>query len=283
VTVRPRAFRVWPFETADGARNMALDEAAMRVAREGDVVFRVYGWEPACISLGRNQPTTATLDGRPLAGLVPGRDVVRRATGGRSVYHGPELTYALAAPDRLLGGPRAIYRGVHRALVSALLEIGAAVDAPAVGTAGAERPGDGGTGAGVTGVGGPGEPRAVLPLDLEECFVTPAPGEITIGGRKAVGSAQWRHRGAVLQHGSILLRNEQHRATVSGDGGRGAIGLEEAGVTLAGTGALHEALVDALARVLGRAPDRRACPSAVRAEAAELEQRYRSREWTWRR
>jgi lipoyl(octanoyl) transferase len=264
---------VWPFETADGARNMALDEASMEVAREGDVAFRVYGWDPACISLGRNQPTAGTLDGRPLAGLVPGRDVVRRPTGGRSVYHGPELTYALAAPDRLLGGPRAIYRGVHRALVAALRESGVAVDEPVAGT-----PAGPGRGAGVR-----GGPRPAIPVDLDECFVTPAPGEITIAGRKVVGSAQWRHRGAVLQHGSILLRNEQHRATVSGDGGRGAIGLEETGVTPPGVGALHEALIAALARVVGRAPDRGACPSAVRTEAAALEARYRSREWTWRR
>lgn len=267
---------------ADGARNMALDEASMQVARDGHVVFRVYGWDPACISLGRNQPTATTLDGRPVARLLPGRDAVRRPTGGRAVYHGPELTYALAAPDRLLGGPRAIYRGVHGALLSALREMGVAVDepgagVPAGGTSRGRAPGR------ASGAGGPGEPRRVLPVDLEECFATPAPAEITIGGRKVVGSAQWRHRGAVLQHGSVLLRNEQHRATVSGEGGRGAIGLEEAGVTIAGPDELQEAVVDALARLVGRVPERRGWPSAVRARAAALEERYRSPEWTWRR
>jgi len=252
VSVRPGSLLVWPHETASGARNMALDEAAMRPARTGDVILRVYEWRPACVSLGRNQPTAGILGGSPASGLVPGRDVVRRPTGGRSVYHGPEVTYAVTAPDRFLGGPREIYRAVHRAIGAALRTIGVPVDP--------------------TGPDAYGPRYARLPVDLDECFVAPAPGEITVGGRKLVGSAQWRNRGAVLQHGSILLRNEQHRATVSGEGGASAIGLEEAGVVATSPliEALADSLVDAVADVTGRAPRREEPSAAVEEEAAAL-------------
>jgi lipoate-protein ligase A len=37
------------------------------------------------------------------------------------------------------------------------------------------------------------------------CFETPSHYEITVGGRKLVGSAQWRARDGVLQHGTLPL------------------------------------------------------------------------------
>ena len=178
-------------EPATGAWNMALDEALMESARRGIVTLRFYAWEPHCLSLGRNQRTP-----RPNArDLRPGEDVVRRPTGGRSVYHGPELTYSLTAPDRFHGGPRAIYIGVNRAIRRGLVAVGAAIDAPADPTT--ARPG-------------------TAPLGSVGCFRDPAPGELTARGRKLVGSAQWRHAGAILQHGSILLHNRQERGTLEG-------------------------------------------------------------------
>ena len=41
------------------------------------------------------------------------------------------------------------------------------------------------------------------------CFATPAGGEVMVGGRKAVGSAQLREGVGLLQHGSILLAGRQ--------------------------------------------------------------------------
>jgi len=250
---------------------MALDESAMESARRGAVAVRLYSFEPDCISLGRNQPTVGQLNGRPSDRLVPGLDVVRRPTGGRAVFHGPEVTYAVAVPERLLGGPRATYRAIHAALAAALARLGVPLDARA-----AE-----GTEPGASAGGAAGRPRGRL--DLEECFVAAAPGEITVGGRKLVGSAQWRHRGAILQHGSILLRNEQRRASVSGTGGGGAIGLGE---ILAVVPSRDEvaAVVAASLRELAEA---RADPSPPRAEDLAVAEtraaRYRSPEWTWRR
>lgn len=251
--------RVWPHVEADGAAHMALDEAAMEAAREGHFVFRTYGWDPPCRSFGRNQPTGP----RPDLGLSLecGVDVVRRPTGGRSVYHGPELTYAFIAPDRSLGGPRATYRDVHAALAAALKRLGVRLDPDP-----RPRTDDG----------------PALALDASGCFVVPAPGEITAGGRKLVGSAQWRHRGAILQHGSILLRNEQGRATVAGEGGRGAVGLDELGVRVSAR-EVRERFAEQLESVIGRPAVPAAVPRKILDLAAALEVRYRSSEWTWRR
>lgn len=249
---------VWPSTDLDGAGNMALDEAAMVLGRRGTHVLRTYGWSPACTSLGRNQPTAGQLGGRPAAGLRCGIDVVRRPTGGRSVFHGPELTYAFVSPERALGGPRALYHAVHAALSEALRDLGVPLDV-------ADR-----------------VSSAELPLDQAECFVAPAPGEITCGGRKLVGSAQWRHRGAVLQHGSILFRNEQARATDTGEGGRGATSLEDLGVSLEAAG-IRERFVARLEGVVDGTAARGEVPPEVMDRAADLEVRYRSAEWTWRR
>jgi lipoate-protein ligase A len=43
------------------------------------------------------------------------------------------------------------------------------------------------------------------------CFETPSDYEITAGGRKLVGSAQWRARGGVLQHGTLPLSGDLTR------------------------------------------------------------------------
>ncbi len=108
---------------APGAWNMAADEAlAASVAGGGPPVLRVYRWSPACLSLGRNQPARGRYDVRALA--ERGIDVVRRPTGGRAVLHHRELTYAVAAPEALLGGPRRAYAAINAALVAGLRTLG---------------------------------------------------------------------------------------------------------------------------------------------------------------
>lgn len=252
-----------------GAANMALDEAAMELAREGRFVFRTYLWRPECVSLGRNQPTGESLGGRPTGDMEPGRDVVRRPSGGRAVYHGPEITYAFVAPERALGGPRAIYRAVHDALRTALVGLGVPVDPPL--TRRPREPDD-----------AHGRRKRGVSLTLDECFVSPGPDELTVGRRKLVGSAQWRNSGAVLQHGSILIRNRQSMATVDGGGGRGAIGLGDLGPVPARS-EIVDAIVAALADRLEAETEHTAIPRDVVRDATTLARRYDQTAWTWRR
>ncbi len=163
---------------------MALDQALLDdVERRGDVAYlRLYGWRPPCLSFGRNEPALARYDRAAIERL--GLDVVRRPTGGRAVWHDDEVTYAVAAPAAALGCLRDSYVAIHRRLARALQALGAeAALAPAT-----QKPGA---------------------LSQGACFARPVGGEVLLGGRKVVGSAQVRQGDAFLQHGSILLGGSQ--------------------------------------------------------------------------
>jgi len=165
-----------------GAENMAIDDALLLEAdRTGAAFLRLYRWDPPCLSLGRHEPALARYDRARIEAL--GLDVVRRPTGGRAVWHEHEVTYAVAAPIARFGSLRDSYRAIHERLAGALRRLGAdaalAPDAPAPG------------------------------LGAGACFAAPVGGEVLIGGRKVIGSAQVRHGSAFLQHGSILLDGSQ--------------------------------------------------------------------------
>jgi lipoate-protein ligase A len=167
---------------ADGATNMAVDEAILAAVREGLSLptLRFYAWSPPCLSLGRNQPLA---DADLAACRAAGVDVVRRPTGGRAILHTDELTYSVAllqSDPRATGDVVESYRRLSEGLLAGLhrLEVDAV---PAMGQR---------------------KPAADL---TAVCFETPSDYEITAGGRKLVGSAQWRGRGGVLQHGSLPL------------------------------------------------------------------------------
>lgn len=261
------------YAVADGATNMARDRALMKLVGPGQIALRFYGWEPWCLSLGRNQPTPDQLLGRPRSELEMGVDVVRRPTGGRSVYHGPELTYAFACSDRTAGGPRCVYQRLHRALGSGLRDLGVPLDAEAP-----------------TSTPSASTTRHLAP-DLASCFRDPAPSELTVGGRKLVGSAQWRHGRILLQHGSILLSDEQRTADLgavaesgpgaTATGGPGAIGLREVLDPPPPTTQLAQSLTVAIADAFA-VGGRVAIVSTHELGLAD-EERYRSASWGWRR
>ncbi len=199
-------------------------------------LLRFYGWDPWCLSLGRHQAAPRRLLGRPRRKIRPGVDAVRRPTGGRSVFHGPEITYAFACPARAWGGPRAVFRLVHGALAAGLRSLGVPLDDDLAVRGGAAAAGANPNGRPERNAGSLG--RDIAPSQ-EACFAARAPGELTIGGRKVVGSAQCRRRGGLLQHGSILLEDRQGWGDLSEDrrqdasrGGwrsaRSAVGLREA-------------------------------------------------------
>ncbi|MFL5383984.1 MAG: biotin/lipoate A/B protein ligase family protein [Longimicrobiaceae bacterium] len=180
----PVRWRLIDTPPAPGAWNMAVDEAlAASVAGGGTPVLRFYRWEPACLSLGRNQPARGRYDLCALA--AAGIDVVRRPTGGRAVLHRRELTYSVAAPAALLGPPRHAYAAINRALVAGLRRLGATASVqPSTGA------------------------RAPIP-SLAPCFAEPVEGEVVAAGRKLVGSAQRVLGSVLLQHGSLPLHDDQ--------------------------------------------------------------------------
>lgn len=169
--------------------HMALDQALLDCAeRTGEGFVRCYRWEPWCLSFGRHEPALRRYDRARIE--AEGLDVVRRPTGGRAVWHARELTYAVAAPLTAFGSMRQAYQQIHAALALAVGGLGAATALAPDG-----RPVAPGAGA---------------------CFSSPAGGEVTALGRKLVGSAQLRQGTALLQHGSLLLSDDQSRvATVT--------------------------------------------------------------------
>lgn len=171
-----------------GRFNMAVDEAVLNAVAAGDSppTLRLYGWNPACLSLGYGQ----TWHDADLARLkAAGWDIVRRPTGGKAILHADELTYSLALPaDHPIaqGGIVESYRRISQALMIALSYLGLSPQS---------------------------QPKADdVKIEGPVCFEVPSHYEITMGdGRKLMGSAQLRRRGGVLQHGSLPLYGDVTR------------------------------------------------------------------------
>ncbi|HVB30866.1 MAG TPA: hypothetical protein VNE60_04990 [Gemmatimonadaceae bacterium] len=258
---RPVPWRYLISPALPGAANMAWDQALMaRARRTGEAVLRVYAWDAPTLSLGRNQTARGAYDLDRAKDL--GVRFVRRPTGGRALLHHHEVTYSVTAPDAFdpsLGGA---YARINTLLLRALGALGVGAQLATV------------------------HSRTPSP-GLAPCFDEPASGEIVVNGRKLVGSAQWRHEGALLQHGSILLRDDQ--ALI------GRLLRQPRDVPTPQAATLTEAL--------GRAPDfaavadalvgaLRATESGTRAlpedrdlhrDVEALTREFSSEEWTWRR
>ncbi len=165
------------------AYNMAKDEVCLaRSQRSGRPALRLYGWERFTLSVGRAQQVSREID---LAACRAAQvTLVRRATGGRAVLHGSDLTYAVTAPTTLPGfggGILPIYRVLSGVFVRFLAGLGHTPQVKAY----------------------TGRQRADLASAI--CFATPSAFEILVDGRKLLGSAQRQVAGAFLQHGSLPL------------------------------------------------------------------------------
>ncbi len=169
--------RLLPFADAGAAQNMAADEALLHTAAEGVASLRFYTWTEPTLSLGYFQ-AAAPARGLPRLGQL---SWVRRPSGGAALVHHYELTYALALPP---ASPwqyrdRPWLPRMHRIVQAALAACGVATQlCPAE----AER----------------GQGEAL-------CFLHHTANDLLIAHSKICGSAQRKHRGALLQHGSILL------------------------------------------------------------------------------
>ena len=255
---------------ADGPSNMAVDEAILRAVAGGSQppTLRFYGWSPPCLSLGRNQPLA---DADLTACRAAGIDVVRRPSGGQAVLHADELTYSVVlmqTDPRSEGGVLEAYRRISDGLLLGLAALQVAA---------------------IQAIGQRGEDHATTPI----CFETPSEYEVTVGGRKLVGSAQWRSRGGVLQHGSLPLTGDLTRIVQyvvmeeaeREEKRRGLLGrlvtLEEAAGCRFSFEDGVEALAAGLARTLNLDLVREELSEEERASAWSLRQsRYTARDWT---
>lgn len=174
---------------ASGPWNMAVDEGILESYLPGTSVptIRFFFWEPPCLSLGVSQPS-----GNLVIHEIESRkwDLVRRPTGGRAILHTDELTYSVIAPitePRVHGSILESYQSISSVLVDALQGLG--VNASADMT----------------------YPDSRSASQKPVCFETPSNYEITVDGKKILGSAQMRKGSMLLQHGSLPLRGDLTR------------------------------------------------------------------------
>ena len=246
---------------ATGAENMALDEALMDRAREtGEWTLRVYSWSAPTISLGRNQSAHGLYDLDRIR--EQGLAVVRRPTGGRAILHDREITYSVTAALADARDLRQSYERNTRLLVAGLRLLGAeaSVAAPT---------------------------QRASPPGMAPCFDEPSSGELTLDGRKLAGSAQWRSDDALLQHGSILVEDDQSRlATLTAAPPRSIPPPATLSAALGWTPTPTDA-ANALGAAVAELEDPHVRPleldDRLRARAAALVVRYLDESWTWRR
>ena len=240
---------------------MALDHALLdRARRTGDTVFRVYSWANPTLSFGRNQSVRGVFE--PDRARTAGVDVVRRPTGGRAVLHHREITYSVSSPVDPDEPLRESYSRINRLLVDGLARLGVRAD-----------------------VASPVE-RAPRP-GASPCFEVPSAGELVVNGRKLVASAQWRDRDALVQHGSILIEDDQ--GTVASLASRpipAAVAAATLRDSLGRSPSISE-VVDALFSAVREVEDSSASDlqpdESLESEIATALEQYDNDAWTWRR
>ncbi len=168
---------------------MAVDESILEHIQRGESkpTLRLYAWNPPCLSLGHAQ-SFADVDMERVN--ANGWEVVRRLTGGRAILHTDELTYSVTGREDdpvLVGGILESYNRIAQALMYAIRELGLPVEMKEH----ADQP----------------AAKNLNPV----CFEVPSTYEITVGGKKLIGSAQARKKEGVLQHGSLPLTGDLTR------------------------------------------------------------------------
>ena len=169
-----------PYKVYTGKENMQIDSDILENAIKNnskEPVFRLYGWSPACVSLGRNQKDNF-IDYKFLKSK--NIDVVRRLTGGRALLHDNELTYSFVCPfEALKNGDNVTesYKEISQLLIDKLANLG--IELSFGGSSGVH-------------------------TKFDYCMLISTGADLTYCGKKLIGSAQFRKDGYILQHGSIL-------------------------------------------------------------------------------
>ncbi len=163
-------WRLLPLQTNNAFMNMAIDEAILtaRIAGQVPNTLRFYRWQPSAVSVGKNQNPENEIYIDICKQL--GVDVVRRISGGGTVYHDfeGEITYGVTAQtaDFGIGDITSVYFKIYEAITDALRLLG-------------------------------------VPTDFSSGDAKNCPN-LTVNCKKISGSSQIITRGVVLQHGTIL-------------------------------------------------------------------------------
>ncbi len=162
------------YSVNSGLENMKTDSDILENSIKNnfnDILIRLYGWNPKCISLGRNQKEFSH---------PADIDVVRRLTGGRALLHDDEITYSIVTPIDLISNGKSViesYKYLSKIFIDFFKDLG--VDLAF------------------------GENKKVS-THFDYCMLISTGADVCYKGKKIIGSAQCRKSGYILQHGSIL-------------------------------------------------------------------------------
>ncbi|RIL71818.1 lipoate--protein ligase family protein [Staphylococcus devriesei] len=273
---------VWNFINTgshDPYYNMAMDEALLNFVSRGEIdpVIRFYTWNPATLSVGYFQRLTKEIDIEKVK--EKGFGLVRRQTGGRGVLHDKELTYSVIVPESHPNMPSTVteaYRVISEGLLEGFKLLGF-------------------------------EAYFAIPRSKEEreklkqprsavCFDAPSWYELVVEGRKIAGSAQTRQKGVILQHGSLLqdvdvdelfdmftfkndrLKEKMKKAFV--DKAVAINDISDRHITLE---EMEQAFEEGFKKGLGLEFKPLTLTEEQLAEVKELEEKYRSDEWLYKK
>lgn len=259
--------------------NMAMDEALLNFVSRGEIdpVIRFYTWDPATLSIGYFQRLQKEIDIEKVK--EKGYGLVRRQTGGRGVLHDKELTYSVIVPESHPEMPKTVteaYRVISQGLLEGFKELGF-------------------------------ETYFAVPRSKEEreklkqprssvCFDAPSWYELVVEGRKIAGSAQTRQKGVILQHGSILkdidvddlfdmfiFKNERLKEKMKNAFTDKAVAINDISDTNVTLEQMEKAFEKGFQKGLNVNFKPLELTEAQKAEIKEIEAKYKSDEWTYRK
>ena len=259
--------------------NMAMDEALLNFVSRGEIdpVIRFYTWNPATLSIGYFQRLQKEIDIEKVS--EKGFGLVRRQTGGRGVLHDKELTYSVIVPESHPNMPSTIteaYRVISQGLLEGFKNLGF-------------------------------ETYFAVPRSKEEreklkqprssvCFDAPSWYELVVEGRKIAGSAQTRQKGVILQHGSILqdididelfdmfiFKNDRLKAKMKEAFVEKAVAINDISDTHITLSEMEKAFEEGFKTGLNIEFKPLELSEQQLAEVKELEEKYRSDDWMFRK
>ena len=172
--------KFFPYEIKSGAQNMQTDCDLLDFAIKNNLqepIFRLYGWSPKCVSLGKNQD-----DGFIDYDFLKSKniDIVRRLTGGRALLHDNEITYSYICPVNYLNNGQNVtqsYIEISQFLIDKFKLLDIELE-----------------------IGG----QKNVNTKFDYCMLISTGADLCYKNKKLIGSAQYRKNGYILQHGSIL-------------------------------------------------------------------------------
>ncbi|WP_408020301.1 biotin/lipoate A/B protein ligase family protein [Staphylococcus epidermidis] len=259
--------------------NMAMDEALLNFVSRGEIdpVIRFYTWNPATLSIGYFQRLQKEIDIDKVK--EKGYGLVRRQTGGRGVLHDKELTYSVIVPESHPNMPSTVteaYKIISQGLLEGFKNLGF-------------------------------ETYFSIPRSKEErdklkqprssvCFDAPSWYELVVEGRKIAGSAQTRQKGVILQHGSILqdididdlfdmfiFKNERLKAKMKENFVQKAVAINDISNQHITLNEMENAFKSGFKKGLNIDFKPLELTEKQKEEVQELEEKYRSEAWMYRK